>query len=95
MSEAFLANHHAPEKLRNKIFICDGFGKKYKTIDLERLLQSIQKTTRWVLLEFDAEEDLILIDNQGIILIVDILDSSVLGVNTIKLPLGSFKEPQN
>ena len=45
MSEAFLANQFAPQTLKNKIFICNGFGKKYKSIDLEKLMEDLNKKT--------------------------------------------------
>ena len=68
----------------------DGFGKKYKTLFLDKIIKNLTSHTKWVLMAFTADEDLLLMVNDGRIFIIDIIEGIVLGENYIRLQNGDF-----
>jgi hypothetical protein len=70
----------------------DGFGKKHKTIYLDKMIKGLTSHTKWVLMAFTADEDLILMVNDGRIFIIDIIEGIVVGENNIKLQNGDFSQ---
>jgi hypothetical protein len=54
--------------------LLDCYGKKYKTIFLDKLVKNLANNTKWVLLAFNADEDLILMNHEGRIFIIDIIE---------------------
>jgi hypothetical protein len=78
------------ENTQKLIFLLDGFGKKHKKINLDKMIKGLTSHTKWLLIAFTADEDLLLMVNDGRIFIIDIIQGIVVGENNIKLQNGDF-----
>lgn len=55
----------------NLIFVFSSNGKKFKTIELETLIEGITTQTKWALMAFNSDEDLVLMTAEGRLFIID------------------------
>lgn len=55
----------------NLIFIFTSNGKRFKTIELEPLIKGITAQTKWALMAFNSDEDLVLMTAEGRLFIID------------------------
>lgn len=72
----------------NQIFLFCANGKRYKTIELETLIENLQTTTKWAVMAFNSDEDLVLMTSEGFLYIVDIF----LGKIKDKFALTGFRD---
>ncbi len=56
----------------NIIFLFCANGKRYKTIELEPLIEGLTSATRWSTMQFNSDEDLILMTSEARIFVLDI-----------------------
>ena len=61
----------------NQIFIFASNGKRFKTIELESLIEGITNQTKWALMAFNSDEDLVLMTAEGRLFIVDTFTGAV------------------
>lgn len=54
------------------MFLFCANGKRYKTIELEPLIEGLPSATKWSLMAFNSDEDLVLMTSEGRIYILDI-----------------------
>lgn len=55
----------------NLIFIFSSNGKRFKTIELETLIDGVTPQTKWALMAFNSDEDLVLMTAEGRLFIID------------------------
>lgn len=55
----------------NLIFVFSSNGKRFKTIELETLIEGITTQTKWALMAFNSDEDLVLMTAEGRLFIID------------------------
>ena len=54
------------------IFLFNAYGQWYKNIELESLIDGIGKDTKWAMMAFNSDEDIVLLDADGRLFIIDI-----------------------
>jgi len=62
---------------KNQIFIFDGKGRKFKTIMLESLIEGLTSHTKWVCLDFNSDEDLLLLTADGRLFLIDLMSGEI------------------
>ena len=62
---------------KNQVFVFDGKGRKFKTIMLEKLIEGLTSHTKWACMDFNSEEDLVLVTADGRLFVVDLMNGEV------------------
>jgi hypothetical protein len=61
----------------NQIFVFCANGRKFKTIELKHLIPNLPEHNRWACMQFNSDEDLVLVDSMANVWIIDIYNSKI------------------
>jgi hypothetical protein len=56
----------------NQVFIFSANGKRYKTIELEPLVNGLAQQAKWACMAWNSDEDLVMMTAEGRIIIIDV-----------------------
>lgn len=78
---AFLMNNRiiqsGNQDYKNKILVHSSYGEKISELSLENYIQDYNPKIPWVLFEFTKEEDILLLNQEGFLIVIDPMTSLV------------------